>query len=150
MRIVDIECAERIREMAGYRCEVCREPASTVHHLWSRGAGQVDLPINEICLCQTCHIKTHAGNEPTKAQLLAIVSQREGWPSDVIEEEIYRVRALDKHAEFCPVRPFAHYHRYLPARWDGRRPIQRGVSAPGQPGGGQGMATAEGRGWVRF
>jgi len=147
MIVRDQTCIEHVREQARGLCECCFRPGQHVHHIWAKGMGgyQIDLPINQVFLCVFCHVSHHAGNAPSKLQLLGIVERREGWTSDQIEEEIYRVRQLPKGAEYSPTRPFATYHRYR----RGSDGLQRDPDPPGVGCGRQGVAFDQ-SGWFRL
>lgn len=147
MNIKDIDCIEHVRRQAGGRCEYCGSPGNHVHHVWAKGMGgaPIDLPINLVCLCWNCHTKHHNGGIPCRFTLINILSQREGWESLEIEEEIYRVRQLPKGAEYRPARPFATYHRHRRDS-DG---LQRDPAPPGCGCGRPGVAFDEG-GWFRL
>ena len=65
-------------------------------HIYSRGAGRVDIPENIVNLCRVCHNDSHAGYEPTRAQLLAIAAKREGTTPEEITAKVHRIRADDR------------------------------------------------------
>jgi hypothetical protein len=86
------------------RCECCgaycrrREP----HHLFTRGAGQLDIPINLVALgssrlhlCE-CHARAQ---EIGRDAFLEIVAKREKVSAAWIVEEIYRLRRLPQPRE---------------------------------------------------
>ena len=147
MNIKDIDCIEHVRRQAGGRCEVCGDPGNAVHHVWAKGMGgsPIDLPINLINLCNTCHYDHHCGKAPVRLMLIGLIECREGWKSNEIEEEIYRVRQLPQGSEYRPTRPFATYHRYR-GRGDG---VQRDPAPPRVGCGRPGVAFDEG-GWFRL
>jgi Fe-S oxidoreductase len=97
MRVV---CKRLLREFAAKTtCEFCGihcpdgcDPA----HLYSRGAGRVDIRENLCSLCRECHTRSHAGGEPNREQLLAIAAKREGTTPDEITEKVYRFRRDDR------------------------------------------------------
>jgi hypothetical protein len=91
---------------AGY-CESCgrhckeREP----HHIFTKGAGQLDVPIVLIALglsskfyC-TCHTMGQGGRA-NRERFLAIVAKREQTTPAAIEEVVWMLRRLPK----CPSR----------------------------------------------
>lgn len=93
MRIEDDRLLAQFR-LPG-RCEWCwvlcpkgRDPA----HVFSRGAGRLDVRINLASLCRKCHRQSHAGCRPNRQDLLAIVGRREKTTPEEIEAEIYRLR----------------------------------------------------------
>ncbi len=69
------------------RVEEC-DPA----HIYSRGAGRVDVRCNLVNLCRECHTRSGAGHSPTRDELLAIAGKRDGKTPDEITEMIYRIR----------------------------------------------------------
>lgn len=92
MRVINEALLARFRQ--AYRCEWCRKltlSGCDPHHIFSRGAGRLDVAINLISLCRVCHGLVHAG-EITREDLLAIVATREGVSQDWIVTEIYRLR----------------------------------------------------------
>ena len=99
MIIKDDAILEQARRRAC--CEFCgtfSQSGLHPHHLFTRGAGQLDIPINLAALCVLCHHRTHSGHSagPTKLQLLEIVAKREWTSVAAIEEEIWRLRRLGK------------------------------------------------------
>ena len=89
-------------EWCGKHC-VRREPA----HVVSRGIGGSDIAINLVALGSSnesesascrCHSLSHAGQSPTRAELLELVAQREGFTVEAIEDVIAFFRNLDKYA----------------------------------------------------
>ena len=80
-------------------CEWCNKYCSDgldPHHIFSRGAGRVDIRKNLVSLCRTCHSSNHNGKEPTRVQLLLLVSVRERTTAEEIIEMVQRIRADDK------------------------------------------------------
>jgi hypothetical protein len=77
----------------GKRCEWCgRLRYCHAAHIFSRGAGRVDIPGNLVCLCWECHGANHNGHRPLKVDLLAIAAARERTTQDAITEEVYKIR----------------------------------------------------------
>lgn len=100
MRIVDNAALARCRKR-GY-CEYGREYGAAecsrvLHaaHLFSKGAGRVDIDANLICLCAFHHYRSH-NDAITRDELLAIVAKRERRTPESIEDEIYRIRRARK------------------------------------------------------
>jgi len=96
MRIRNPELLEEFRYRP--RCEWCGQPNRTgldPHHLWTRGAGRLDIRINLIALCRACHQDVHSG-VIARDDLLAKVSAREGFPPEEIAQEIYRLMRSPK------------------------------------------------------
>ena len=96
MKLVDERLLDKFR--AAWRCEYCKrqmpsgcDPA----HIFSRGAGRVDIAGNLIALCRWCHVKAHAKTEGvriTRQELLEIAARREGVAPEWVEDEVYRIR----------------------------------------------------------
>jgi len=88
---------------AAQRCEHCRKPAKCdAAHIYARGLGgghQLDIRPNVVSLCRRCHTSSHAGNEPTRQQLLAIVAERERFSVDSVEAVIAFFKQLSKGME---------------------------------------------------
>ncbi len=79
-------------------CEWCGEATPggcDPAHVYSRGAGQVDIRLNVVSLCRTCHSKEHNGNI-TKAELLAVVARREGVKVETIGKVVQAIRRWPK------------------------------------------------------
>ncbi len=98
MRIVNEDLLIEFRRKI--RCEYCKELYRTgldPHHISSRGAGRLDLPINIVALCRKCHTSSHAGKSPLRSELLAIVAEREHCTVEWIRDEIHRLLRTDKH-----------------------------------------------------
>ena len=96
MKVVNENALDFFRR-AG-RCEWCggyqrngRDPA----HIFSRGAGRLDIPENIIALCRSCHTAAHWG-KISRLQLLVVVGQRECLLIEDIEELVYRLRRMPK------------------------------------------------------
>ena len=88
-------------------CESCGVPCSSRerHHIFSRGAGGPDLPINIIMLGDAftghcaCHIKFHGnGLKRFRLQFLDVVAKREQTTVEAIVDVICLVRRLPKDA----------------------------------------------------
>lgn len=68
-------------------------------HILSRGAGRVDIRANILSLCRKCHSSSHDGGRPTQDDMLQRAAEREKClPSD-IQESVWYIRRLDKHAD---------------------------------------------------
>lgn len=102
MRIVNEPLLASLRTPG--RCEWCKRPcrAREVAHIRAKGlgsGGRYDVRINLVSLgiglwsgeaaCH-CHSEHHAGHEPTRIDLLAVVAARE----DVMQDEIEAVMDL--------------------------------------------------------
>ncbi len=83
-----------------HRCEWCRGLwHCDAAHVFGRGVGggfRLDVPINLVSLCRPCHDAHHAGREPTRSDLLAIVAARHNLLQPVVEEALKLLRRLDK------------------------------------------------------
>jgi hypothetical protein len=80
-------------------CEVegCEHPTpAESHHVYTRGAGQIDLPCNLIALCHAHHYSHHYNGTPSTADLLAIVARREGVSVEDIQQTVWRYRRTGK------------------------------------------------------
>ncbi len=109
MRIHDPDTLERFRNMP---CEVCgHSRPNDPHHVRTKGAGQIDAPWNLVALCRLHHSSHHYGGQPTTETCLSIICKRMGVTYDQINEELYRIRNLDKAADPNKDRPaiFAAY-----------------------------------------
>ncbi len=103
MRVVDEDCLKLFREKP--RCELCGRALyarAHPHHIHSRGAGRLDIPINLISLggyvdCN-CHGAAHAG-KVTRDALQAIAARREGVTVEAAIDEVHRIRRADKNGE---------------------------------------------------
>jgi hypothetical protein len=95
VKVIDRKLLARVRRRA---CEVCdAAPPSEAHHLFTRGAGQLDLPINVVALCSFgCHYRHHFSGTPSTADLLAIVARREGVSVEDIQQTVWRYRRAGK------------------------------------------------------
>ena len=98
MRIVNESILDLFR--VPQPCAWCRiRVATDPHHIFSRGAGRLDVAINLVSLCRQDHRNAHDGHQPTREQLLQIVARREGISVETIVDRIWLLRRLDKHAE---------------------------------------------------
>lgn len=102
MKIPNVELVRSVGERTV--CELCNRRLryrAHPHHVFSRGAGRVDMPFNLIALggafdCN-CHGRFHDGNL-AKSQILERVARREDVFQLAIEDAIYALRRLDKWA----------------------------------------------------
>jgi hypothetical protein len=81
------------------RCEWCGQNSRTgldPHHIYTRGAGRLDIRLNLIALCRLCHAEVHAGIVD-KYSLVAVVAQREKTDYDTIERLIWHLRRTKGH-----------------------------------------------------
>ena len=97
MQVIDEPLLEEFRWGP---CDWCGETGRCdPHHLWGRGMGggsRLDIEINLVSLCRFCHRSHHDGNEPTRADLLAIVAAREDTTQDAIIAQIAHLRREPK------------------------------------------------------
>lgn len=85
-------------------CECCGKVCKMRcgHHVFSKGAGQVDHQWNLVKVAMspqdgcTCHHDHHLKGKPSRAEMLQIVSNREGVPVDVIDSVIPAVIACPR------------------------------------------------------
>lgn len=91
MKVEDEDILKRFRGEG--RCEWCHKYVTIRHaaHIFSRGAGRVDIRGNLISLCFQCHFDSHNG-KITRADLLAVAAARERTTQDAIRDEVYRLR----------------------------------------------------------
>lgn len=76
-------------------CEWCGQYGPRhAHHLWSRGAGRLDVRINLIGLCPWCHFDVHNG-KIARNDLLVVVANREKMLQDEIQIAIWELRRLN-------------------------------------------------------
>ncbi len=75
-------------------CEYCLEGGEIeVHHILTRGSRHDDIKENLISLCKwKCHAKAHTA-QISKAELWAIVAEREGMTVDEVEDMVRGMRA---------------------------------------------------------
>ena len=66
------------------------------HHIFSRGAGRLDVRINIVNLCWRCHFDHHNGLRPLRCDLLAVVAARENVLQPDIKAVVYLLRRLPK------------------------------------------------------
>ncbi len=137
------------KELAKWRgpgkCLLCGtwSPQREAHHVWTRGAGRLDIPINVCSLggawsCQ-CHSRSQCYTIPRKAVVEA-VAYREGLDAEFVAERVPWLRRQPKECHLCLTCMGAGSVR-VERGWGFRRhecPICRGVGA----------VNAEGRPWV--
>ena len=81
-------------DWCGRNCVHGRDPA----HILSKGAGRVDVTTNLLSLCRFCHTSSHAGNEPTTNDMLAIAAARSGILQDDLRQIVHVIRRIDPKA----------------------------------------------------
>lgn len=77
------------------RCEYCRKPCPDGRdpaHIYSRGAGRVDVRRNLVSLCRECHTRSHAGHAPRRWRLLIIAAKRELTTPKEIRDLVHSIR----------------------------------------------------------
>lgn len=91
MKLVDEEALDQFRGPG--LCEWCGKKTSNrdPHHIFSKGAGRVDIKENIIALDRHCHTMVHSG-AITRSQMLEIAAKREGTTPEEITNEVYRIR----------------------------------------------------------
>lgn len=99
MKVIDEELLRVFRNKL--RCEHCGTATMFKlhpHHLWCRGMGggsRLDVPLNLIALCASCHGMVHDGHI-LRCTLIAIVAAREKVFQGDVCEEIYRLLRTKK------------------------------------------------------
>lgn len=95
MRIIDEALLQEFRYV--WQCEFCNRstPGCDPHHIFSRGAGRLDIRENIVSLCRKCHQLNHDG-KITRAELLDIVARREHTTAAKIVAKVYRLRRKRK------------------------------------------------------
>lgn len=82
-------------------CDWCRKPVGNrnPHHVFSKGAGQVDIRCNIAAICETfsgglhCHHLVHTG-EIADGGILAMVAEREKCLQDDIRSLVMLIRRM--------------------------------------------------------
>lgn len=92
MRVMDEALLDVFRARA---CEWCMAPPrSEAHHIYAKGIGggaRLDVPLNLISLCRSCHGKVHMGII-SREKFWIQVAAREGLESgDVAKEAVWRL-----------------------------------------------------------
>lgn len=96
MRILN---PDLLADFRGPACEWCKLSRPTdAAHLFSRGAGHLDIRANLIGLCRECHCGSHSGT-PTKADLMAIVAAREKCLQADIQDVVWFLRRMPRWAD---------------------------------------------------
>ncbi len=105
MRHVD-EAVLRLYRGPG-RCAICGtfSPQREAHHVWTRGAGRLDVPIN---LCSlggawscACHQQSQCYTIPRR-QVVEAVAYREGLDAEFIARRVPWLRRQAKECRVCP------------------------------------------------
>ncbi len=76
-------------------CECCHCPCPDgrdPHHLFTRGAGRVDIPENLVSLCRECHNSFHMSGRPCLTELLEVSAKRNGTTAEAIRAKVYEIR----------------------------------------------------------
>lgn len=98
MKIVNPELLAEFRH--GGRCEYCHKQCKLLepHHIFTRGAGQLDIRVNLIALGSTrgfpqcdCHPSAHSG-EITRNDFLIAVAHRHKLKAYQVEEIVFCLR----------------------------------------------------------
>lgn len=82
-------------------CECCdRRGPTDCAHIFSVGAGRVDIAKNMVSLLRSCHTLSHNANsengvQPNHERLMEIAAKRENTTPEDIEATVYRLRACD-------------------------------------------------------
>lgn len=100
MKLVNEDLLDTFRKAP--RCEYCLAP--NIHgldpaHIYSRGAGRVDIPENLVALCRRCHSAQGARNGPSIKDLELLAALRLGIMPEDIFPEVCRIRRLTKEGK---------------------------------------------------
>ena len=79
-------------------CEWCKRPlpdGADPAHIFSRGAGRVDIPENVCALCRECHSSNHAGNRPRTLDLMIVSGHREKMLAEDIQQTVWDLRRYE-------------------------------------------------------
>lgn len=94
MTIVDDALLEQIRQQ--WLCELCGHRRKVEpHHVWSRGAGRLDVSGNILALCRPCHQLAHQGLI-RRVALQLLVAHRERLSLEELEKHIFELRRRPK------------------------------------------------------
>lgn len=80
------------------KCELCGKEVrggTQPHHLFTRGAGRMDVSFNLAALCAPCHHAIHL-NAVWKPRLFGIVAAREGMTVEQLKEKLWELRRRKK------------------------------------------------------
>ena len=108
MRIEDPQALRQVAETC--RCECCNKHCPTgaaPHHLFSRGAGRLDIRLILQPLCLECHADFHNG-KISRAFLLGKRAKKERTTAEAITQVVHWLRALPKDANERQVRTSMH------------------------------------------
>lgn len=97
MRIIDEDALDECRER--WRCERCGKPTPSgcePHHIFTRGAGRLDIRCNLIGLCRACHPEVQEGGKAARDECLLIVARRERMSIEDIEDIVNSLRRRPK------------------------------------------------------
>ncbi len=105
MRYVD-EAVLRLYRGPG-RCALCGtfSPQREAHHVFSRGAGRLDIPINLVSLggAWSCQCHTFAQQYITaRARVVEAAAFREGLDYPFVAERVPWLRRQPKECQVCP------------------------------------------------
>ena len=90
-----------------FSCSYCRQPTpggTDPCHVITRGVGggtRLDVPLNLVSLCRTCHNENHAGRSPTREELCELVGERYGYKSHEVLARLHRMIRAPKEARPC-------------------------------------------------
>lgn len=104
MKLVDEKLCATFRGLRP--CEWCGHTRHCVaSHVYTRGAGRVDIPENLCSMCAECEAHHHNGARPTTKDMETIVALREGIQAEDIFHEVSRIRRLPQPSRTKPVAP---------------------------------------------
>lgn len=89
----------------GGRCELCGQPCMMLcgAHIWSKGAGRVDLPFNLVAVGMNplvdcdCHVQSHCGILIPRERFLVVAAARERTTPRAITAVVHMLRRLPKN-----------------------------------------------------
>lgn len=95
-------------------CEWCKRHRADrdPHHIFSKGAGQVDIQSNIASLCRGCHGLVHTG-ELDDDSILAVVAMREDCLQGDIEALVWLIRRMPRVNEMTAERYTSIVNREL-------------------------------------
>ncbi len=88
-------------------CEWCGKQAQCqACHVFTCGHGggtRLDVPLNLLSMCMTCHMSQHDGDRPILCDRLAKVAAREGMLQEQVHGQLRRIMAAPKECRLCPL-----------------------------------------------
>lgn len=100
------------------RCEWCRKGCRkrVASHIYTRGAGRVDIPENLMGMCVSCELSHHSPNgKPSVKDMETVVALRMGIDPASIKDAVDAARLLPKPPQTVPERPLTKKRRKEPS-----------------------------------